>query len=739
MSLINPDDALEYQNKKLIRITEALMRKVEQKNESSGAAYAQFERAAQLEAQVRERTEDLERTLDLLQDTNAQLAAANRKTEAAQAYLTDAIETVSEGFALFDSGDRLVLSNSRFCRDLLDIGDALRPGISFHAYVELVSQSRFLALPVTETPANWARRRLERHRDDHVVFNVSLIWDRWLQVSEHRTSSGGTVVLQTDVTDIIRLERQERDKMRSAQAQLFRATLDHLNQGVCIFDREERLVGWNSRMGKLFETPMANLAYGLTFATFVDQLNGQVGFTDYFDPKALKNWAKRRIGRAPIAFEVKLDMDKTLSVFAQEMPDKGFVISFTDVTAERQAANALFEMNERLERRVEERTLELGDALAEAERANASKSRFVAAASHDLLQPLSAAKLFVAAMADRAQDDGMRDVAAKADTALTGVENIIEALLDISKLDAGKATFDVQPVRLSAVLTPLLDELGPVAAAKGLDLRVVNSDLVVESDPGFLRRIIQNLLSNAIRYTESGRVLVGARRNGGSARVEVWDTGPGIAQEDQERIFQEFQRLGQKPERGDTGLGLGLAIVERACRSLDHPLGLWSEPGLGSCFSLNVPVISDLDIPDQRPKSNSHEPERSCDDLIVLLVENDDRMATAITLIIEGWNGAVLHAHSGEEALSLLDEIGIAPDAMLIDYRLGEGMSGTEFFEEVLQRIGRVPARLISADRSKDLRQRCSELRLDAMSKPIDQDKLYTFLHAADQRKMRGF
>ena len=609
MSLINPNDSVERQNEKLLVIAQSLMRRVEQKSEDSGLAYRQFERAAILENQVRERTRDLERTLDLLQDSNSRLEVARAETERARSDLTEAIETIDEGFALFDTDDRLVLFNSRFCRQISDVADALTPGLPFESFVSLVSNSRFLSLPDDVTAADWSRRRLARHRDEHVVFNVALLRDRWLQVSEHRTSGGGTVILQTDVTGIIRLERQERDKLRTEQARMLQATLDHLNQGVCIFDVQCRLVGWNSRMDGFLSSSKRGVTVGMDCTQLLDRLQKQVVFNDGFDAERLQSWAYRKTGRSPIVFEINRQDGRIYSVFAQEMPDRGFVISFTDVTAEREAARALFEMNEQLERRVRDRTQELGVALAEAERANASKSRFVAAASHDLLQPLSAAKLFVSSLADKVSSEDAQEVIGKAETALEGAQQIIEALLDISKLDAGKAAFKVRTLRLSDILSPLRNELAPAAAAKGIDLRILPSTLFVQSDPAYLRRILQNLVSNAIRYTSTGRVLVGVRRTGNSARIEVWDTGRGIPEEDQSNIFREFHRL--EPNSGPDGLGLGLAIVERACTALGHELGLWSKPGLGSCFSLNVPVeamaLPHLDTTQQRQPSSPND------------------------------------------------------------------------------------------------------------------------------------
>ncbi|MGB0506813.1 MAG: PAS-domain containing protein [Pikeienuella sp.] len=731
MSLINPEDSLERQNEKLLTITRALMRKVEQKNEQSGIAYAQFERAALLEAQVQERTKDLARTLDLLQDSNAQLETANLETETARANLTEAIETISEGFALFDPDDKLVLFNSRFCRDLRDIPRDQFEGLAFAEYVQLVAKSIYLELPEGVTPFEWALKRTHQHREDRVVFNVSLTKDRWLQVSEHRTAQRGTVILQTDVTNIIRLERQERDRMRDQQARVLRATLDHLNQGVCIFNSDRELIGWNKQMNQLLDLPSRQDAMGENFLSLLEQLEGQLKFSGTTDANMLRRWAERSSGRPAITVEVTRDSTQTLSVFAQEMPDLGFVISFTDVTAEREAATALNQVNEMLERRVDARTKELGVALSEAERANASKSRFVAAASHDLLQPLSAAKLFVSSLSDQISQPNLTAVIDKAETALASVEQIIEALLDISKLDSPTPELDVRPVSLSAILAPLRDELTPVAEAKGLGFQILDSSLNVFSDPGYLRRIIQNLVSNAIRYTDQGRVLVGVRRNGPMVRVEIWDTGRGIAKEDQENIFQEFKRIDKTTS--DTGLGLGLAIVERACNRLDHKLELCSKFGQGSRFSVELPIKVGHEVRVLPPRDKTEDDQLVQQGQIVFLVENDLQLANAMTMAIEQWGGHVIHARTGTEALQLLSEIDLKPDALLLDYHLDDDMVGTELFAMIKDIYGPIPARLISANRSASLQDECEAVDLPCIPKPIDRNELRHFLNLAAQ------
>jgi signal transduction histidine kinase/CheY-like chemotaxis protein len=718
-TLINPADSAERRAQKLMTIAEALMRRVEQATDDSGAAYAQFQRAALLEDQVRERTHDLGRALDLLNDSNARLAEATRAAETARQNLSNAIETVQEGFALFDREDQLVMCNSRFAMHMPDVHAELQPGLAFPDYVARVSRSPHLALPEGEGPLEWAQGRMRRHKDRHVIFNVRIAGDHWVQVSEHRTADGGTVILQTDVTDIIRSERHERGKLLDDQARVIRATLDHINQGVSIFDAEARLIGWNQRLGTLLSLPMGRLRIGASFEVLFSRFRAEMQFDAGMSIEALMDWTGGNGSRPPLEFEVRRGEDLILDAFAQGMPNGGFVLSFTDVTAERAALEALSRANETLEARVMERTLELEDALAHAERANASRSRFVAAASHDLLQPLSAAKLFISSIAGEGLEPGAQVALEKAQNALMSVEGILDALLDISKLESGKAAVSVGAVRLDRLLRTMSEEFTPIAAAKGLCLRVVPCGVLVESDPAYLRRILQNLIGNAIRYTSTGRVLVGARRRSGVVRLEVWDTGPGIPEEAQNDIFKEFHRLNARASASE-GMGLGLAIVERACALLGHPLGLRSEVGRGTCFMVQVPLSEageslplPVEVPERRGGPVAAEK-------IAFLVENDADLRRALGLLLEKWGMTVLEATSGEEALALIEEIGILPDIFLVDQQLGDGITGIEFLSRIRAAHGPVPARLITANRGWDVRAAATSAGVEVLYKPID-------------------
>ena len=726
-TLVDPSEPLERQNQKLLAITAALMRRVESQTERAGAAYAQFERAVVLEDQVRRRTEELETALRLLNESNARMSAAMKETETARRDLSSAIEAVREGFALFGADDVLLLYNDRFCWQLPDVRRDLSAGMTFRDYVGLVSRSRHIALDGEAERREWAVSRMKRHREPHLIFNLALRNDQWLQVSEQRTANAGTAIVQTDVTGLIRTERSERAKLLDSQARMIRATLDHLNQGVAIFDASTLLVGWNEQLQFLTRLPPTVCQLGTSFVRLADHLAQTFSMRDAVEERRLAMWVRGQIPSEPLSFEIAHGEKAVLDVFMQRLPEGGFVISFTDVTREREATRTLARAKLTLERRVTERTLELQDALQAAQRSDAAKTRFVAAASHDLLQPLSAAKLYLAGAAD--QCDDARGRIAKAEQALASVEEIIGALLDISRLDTEERAFDLEPVRLNDLLGPLASAFAPTAAAKGLDLRVMRCAATVMSDPRYLSRILQNLVSNAIRYTAAGRVLVGARRRGASMELAVWDTGPGIAEKDRQRIFEEFTRLDRRASASE-GMGLGLAIVERACARLDHRLELVSDPGRGSGFLVTLPLARQDAVTPLAPAGEVANAARRIENagLIVLLVDNDDELRTALVTLLEGWGVNVLEAAGAAEALALIEDIGIVPDAMLLDQQLDNGETGLALAEEFRARFGEVPCRIISADRSKALRTACAAARLELMPKPLDTDLLWSMM-----------
>ena len=436
--------------------------------------------------------------------------------------------------------------------------DRLRAGMGFAEYIALASDSVHLRLPRGQSREDWLAARKSSHGQPHANLTIGLTGDHWLQISEHRTANGGTAIIQTDVTDLIRAERAARENLLDNQSQVIRAALDHLVQGVAVFDRDARLVLWNSQFRILTRLPPTAFRIGADFERVAEQLLQLFVPPDAATRTRIIDWVRdQRLRGSPMFQELSDWHGRTLETFMQHLPDDGFIISLTDVTQERATVADLARENQSLEDRVRARTAELQLALRGAERSNAAKNRFVAAASHDLLQPLSAAKLYLTG----AKDGPNGDTIAKAEQALQNVEDIIEALLDISRLDSEDEPLDRYGFPLIEILGPVASAFAPLARAKGLDLRVLPSSAHVISNAGFLRRILQNLISNAIRYTPSGRVVVGARRRGSALRLEVWDTGPGIREADQRVIFEEFRRLNRRASASE-GMGLGLAIVE---------------------------------------------------------------------------------------------------------------------------------------------------------------------------------
>lgn len=721
LDLLNPADPPERRFEKLRTICAVLMRRVEEGGAGAGAPYAHFERAAMLEEQVRARTRDLARALELLNE-------ANRAALGARQNLASAIETIREGFALFGPDDVLVLCNSRFCADLPDLRPRLTPGLAFADYVAGVAASPALVLPEGQTREDWRLTRLARHRELHVIFNVQFVGDRWMQVSEHRTQDGGTVILQTDVTDIVRAGREERAQMLDEQARLIRATLDHIGQGVVIFDAGARLMGWNARAGELLALPLADFRTGLPFDDLLARLRGRVQLSGVAVAE-LRDWTMVA-PRPPLRFGLRRGGIE-LDAFAEGMPGGEFVVSFTDVTAERRAIAALKQANETLEARVAARTLELGDALARAERANASRARFVAAASHDLLQPLSAARLFLASMRDGSLPARAAEALGKAESALDSVEDLLEALLDISRLESGRLEPRVEPVALGPLLARLAEEFAPSAQRKGLAFRVRPTPAVAMTDATWTRRILQNLIANAIRYTDRGGVLVGLRPDGSGFRVEVIDTGPGIPEAEREAIFREFHRLNARASASE-GMGLGLAIVERAAAMLGHRVTLASVVGRGSRFALHLPAAA---AASGGPSPGAAAPRpRMARDLVGLLIASDAELRRALAHLLEGWGVAVLDLADPAEALPFLDDIALAPDFVLLDARLGDEEAALAALERIAARHGPRPAALISGSRDPTLPARAAARGAGLIWKPIDTRILERFVARAAAR-----
>jgi signal transduction histidine kinase len=407
------------------------------------------------------------------------------------------------------------------------------------------------------------------------------------------------------------------------------------------------------------------------------------------------------------------------------------------------SAFSLFETAIALDHKVRSRTDELQHALrslersndalmrakTQAETANRSKTRFLASVSHDLLQPLNAARLTLSALAEIEMRPEGGPLVDQVDRALTTVEDLIRTLLDMSKLDAGVMQPELRIFPVAAVLEPLAAEFGHIAQRRGLSLSVRGSRAVVVSDPLMLRRIVQNLLANALRYTRRGGVLVGCRPRGSKLRIEVVDTGPGIPEDRREAVFEEFQRY-DTPADDHAGFGLGLSIVRRLAQALGHEIDLSSRMGHGSIFAVSVPVVPASAItPRKEDAAPRHAPAYGLTDARILLIENDESLAQAMSGLLGRWGCRVVAASGADDAVEAIGASGFLPDLIIADLHLDSGERGPDAIEAVQAAVGRrLPAFVVTADHSEAAAEDIAGRGLELLRKPVKPAELRSLI-----------
>ncbi len=720
---------LREDNRKLRKINAALIDRVERSSDMAGNAFSMFETAITLEAMVRERTTELEDALGRLATANADLAQAHASAEAAQVRLRDAIDSINEGFVLFDAEDRLVLFNDAYLGFWPEIADQLHEGMSFEDVARLAAAHHRPPGSVV-APDRWVSDRLARHSVADGGHVQALADDRWVQINELRTSEGGIVGIYTDITEVKAEDARNRALELAERNLVLQSTLDNLSEGVCLFDAQGRVAAGNEALQHVLDLPDDWAQEGASHGALLDWCRDRLGMAD----GGCLDWR----GDQPSAARHALVAagDRHFEVRSTALERGGQVIGFTDVTVMLRAQAGLQETAETLERRVAERTAELRAEVAErreieaqlrdaktaAEKANLSKTSFLAAASHDLLQPLNAARLFVAALGDRRLALPTRALVNQTSTALDSVEDLLEALLEISRLDAGAIQPEIGDFRLDTLLGTLRVEFAPVARASGLVLDMASEPLWVRSDIRLVRRILQNFLSNALRYTQQGSVrldcLVGER----AIRVSVTDSGPGIAADKQALVFEEFRRLDTRT----SGKGLGLAIVKRASDMLGHRVTLESAPGRGSTFAIDLPTGEPVADLDNEPEMIGRD--RSMRGLNVLVIDNERAIQTGMRTLLGGWGCTVLAAGGFAEATGLFTADS-APDIILIDYHLNEGETGDVALDRLRDHFAMpVPAVMISADRGKELKARLDAHGIPLLNKPVKPAQLRALL-----------
>ncbi|WP_338722318.1 PAS-domain containing protein [Devosia sp. XK-2] len=501
--------------------------------------------------------------------------------------------------------------------------------------------------------------------------------------------------------------------------------IDHIPQGVAVFDTGLRLVASNQRYSTLLHLPEDLMRPGSALFDIALYL-AERGDLGAGDAAQLAIERIKVLTSAPTTVTQRIGQSgQMLEFHSSRLPNGGLVISFSDVTARVHAEHQLEQVNQTLEKRVEERTAalkqvntELETARAKADASNHDKTRFLAAASHDLLQPLNAARLYTSTLIERAKSTGFAELANSIEASLTAVEDIMSALLDISRIDSGALRPAPAPIQAQDLLKKTEVEFAPMARERSISLRIVGTGATVMADRSLVGRIVQNLVSNAIKYTPvGGKVLVGLRKRGNRWRLDVIDTGIGFNRDQHRLVFAEFSRL-ERGARMAQGLGLGLSIVQRLVTALGLTLELDSREGHGSRFSLYLPAVRNA-----RPASVAQvpapEPAFGALSLKVLCVDNELAILEAMEGLLSHWGCEVRTALSLKQIdrERLLE--GWYPDLVLMDYHLDQ-TSGLDAIEWLRHNIGgHLPAALVTADRSPAVRTLAEERGIAVITKPV--------------------
>jgi len=727
---------LEAENDRLRKIRDALIVRVESGDAHKPEPYAAFEHSVVLAEQVRERTEALSLAMDELKTSNKALTRAREEAETSRQRLNDAIESIADGFVLFDRQHQLIQSNSRF-RSYWRHAGAPMPAPGAH-----ISEVRALAVA--------SGLIVEEHSEPDSEGEVFLLSnDRWVQMTERPTREGGLVVLYSDITDVKNSEMARRIRALEDSERWIRVVTDHVPALIAYVGADLSIqfcnrvyATWYGRNG---ESPLGKS---------LDEVHPPELYKRLL-PHILEVLSGRNV---TFEFEEAGEMGQERYMLRSYVPNfdeqgdiVGFFVLIRDITDRRKTALALEQAYGSLERRVKERTAaltdancqlrteieeraaaeaRLRDAKREAEQANLSKTKFLAAVSHDLLQPLNAARLFTSALLEQSFGPKAEGLVRSVSTSLDDVENLLGTLVDISKLDAGVIQPDVTAFDLRDLLNNIAREFRQMALAEGLRLDFVASSAIIESDSQLLARILRNFLTNALRYTETGRVLLGCRREKNSIVLQVWDTGPGIPADKLNEIFQEFKRIQPSGAHSDKGLGLGLAIVDKISRMLGHDVSVSSVEGRGSVFSVRVP-LGQLKPRLEAVESNLVAANgQGLGGAKIWVIDNDRAICEGMKTLLEGWDCQVTTAVSLEDLETQLNPARNPVDVILADYHLDNDENGVDAVSAInSRRRTPAPVVMITANYTNELKQHIRELGYLLMNKPVRPLKLRSALN----------
>ncbi|MHC6645528.1 PAS domain-containing hybrid sensor histidine kinase/response regulator [Alteromonas sp. HB246098] len=498
--------------------------------------------------------------------------------------------------------------------------------------------------------------------------------------------------------------------------EVLQSSVQNIEQGISVLDDKLQLLAWNDRYVELFAYPKGFLKAGMPI-TDILSYNAKRGL---FSPSSIDKRVSYMLEGTRHKHIRKQPDGKVIELNGAPLPGGGYVTTYSDITQYIAIQKELESAKEDLEARVVQRTAELEEAKLHADKANESKTKFLAAAGHDLMQPFNAATLFASMLSKKTQGSELAALSEGVVNSLDNAQSLLSMLLDMTKLDAGVLTPQNAVFPIDEILSSLVQEFSVIAKQKGVTLRYVKTSVMVYSDKNLLRRVLQNLLSNAVRYTPKGSILVGVRRiqtaNSEKAiRLCVYDTGLGIAAHQQHEIFSEFHQLDNNKSEG---IGLGLTIVEKICRLLGHQVGLTSLPGKGSCFSVTATRTAHASgNSKQALETKRYSKELFLENTHFLLVENDEQVADAMCALLADWGANTTLITSGAEASNVSHQ---QFDVLIADYHLNYGESGFDvaaiLSEENVSFALKV---LVTANRSNEIREEAAALQFSYLPKPL--------------------
>lgn len=651
--------------------------------------------------------------------------------------LQQTVDNLSQGVVMVNAKGVLELWNHRF----LELCD-LQPIEANRSFLEVMNDSRVSVLtPRSRDKSGQAILQKEQRLSD----------GRVLEIRTHPLPSGDFVNTFTDIT-----ERYRHAEVLRKREHWIRLITDHVPAMIAYVKSD-------------FTYEFTNKVYEEWYRWPRDSILGRSLREAHSDEHFLRlqPYINRALKGESLTFDVAESSVLGKQRFMQRsyVPNRqsngeitGIFVLVRDITERRQTADALHQAYQNLEGRVRERTAELTllngqlvseievrkqvevhllEAKREADEANLSKTKFLAAVSHDLLQPLNAARLFTGSLAERTNAANSLQLVRNISNSLDDVENLLGTLVDISKLDAGVIKADVSAFAVHQLLDNLAVEHQHLAKSVGLTLEFVSSSVLIKSDIHLLARILRNFLSNAIRYTENGRVLLGCRRHADYLSIEVWDTGIGVPEDKKEEIFQEFKRGDGQRLKQDRGLGLGLAIVDKITRILGHRVRVSSQLGKGSVFAVEVPLAQAYELQVQPEVAVPAYALDRLDGARVWVLDNDMAICMAMRTLLEGWGCLVSTGLSEEDLAEQVGSFQAAADLLIVDYHLDNEVNGVDVVVNInQQRCKPIPTLMITANYSNELKQQMRTLGHTLMHKPVKPMRLKTAMnHLLDNER----